>query len=392
MRKSDPRQLRGAPVRACMAWPGWRGVRQAAETDVFGEISQVALAARSTRLLLPAPQRERTCEVVFSWFSVYKGVLSAMVPGGSGSSEPCRREPCAGAGAAAEPVLRSQPMCLPVGHLGLLRTRRAGFGYSYTVRPRGRGGSPRAAWCPSMCHAKRTVPPQCCTPTSRCAHRSVLCALTAGLTRPAAEGMAPGGCQDLGVTSRPGVLGDRTTPESSSCAPVVLGQTTDWPRATGWWVLSRSPCREASPVSSSSSPSPPSQFWGCWGADSEAPLAGASSCSLGSAPVPRQGCAQLPRGGQALFFQALLLPSRAVHMRITLLRSSESCRSAEIPHAKRGRSHPSGEPPGASAGDFPPRPSPRSRDLPPGPSPGAGTCPRVFPDCYTPICSGAPST
>lgn len=68
-----------------------------------------------------------------------------------------------------------------------------------------------------------------------------------------------------------------------------------------------------------------------------------------------QGC---PR---ALFFQALLLPSRAVHMQITLLRSSESCRSAEIPHAKRGHSHP----PGAS---WVPAPGTFPQDE--GPSPG----------------------
>lgn len=140
---------------------------------------------------------------------------------------------------------------------------------------------------------------------------------------------------------------------TSSCAPVVLagkwgGQIllqqrpklpsdTCWPSTQSCGVVGPPQPPHAGRLpplfSSSSPPSHTSQLWGC---------RGTSSCSLCSIPV----CAQLPRQDglpglpRVLFFQALSLPSRAVHMQIALLRSSGSRRSAEIPEEKRGHSHP----------------------------------------------------
>lgn len=141
---------------------------------------------------------------------------------------------------------------------------------------------------------------------------------------------------------------------TSRCAPVVLagkwgGQIllqqdpklqsdTCWPSTQSCGVVGPPQPPHAGrllPLSSSSRPSPTSRLWGC---------RGTSSRSLCSTPV----CAQLPREDglpglpRVLFFQALSLPSRAVHMQITLLRSSGSHRSAEIPDAKRGHGLPPG--------------------------------------------------
>lgn len=201
--------------------------------------------------------------------------------------------------------------------------------------------------------AVRSAQPPCCTPAPGCAHAAgVLCGLTAGPTAPVAVGTAPGECRDVGVASRLGVPGDEATPgceppavhqlcwPASGAAKFCCSKTPNCsqtragpaPRAAGWGVLPSPPhAGRLLPLSSSSRPSPTSRLWGC---------RGTSSCS-----ALRSRLCPAPQGGWAprvLFFQALSPPSRAVHMQITLLRSSGSCRSAEIPDAKRGHSHPPG--------------------------------------------------
>lgn len=234
-----------------------RGVQQAAETDVFRETAQVALAARTTRLLPPAPQTERTCEVVFRWFLIYKGFFECRGPACScsGSSEPCRGEPRAGCRRRAQVAACASPPPAPRP----CPESRSWFLGSLTWRDREDvAEAPAPARRPSR--AVRSAQP----PVLHTRAAGVLCGLAAGPTAPVAAGTAPGECRDVGVASRLGVPGDEATPgceppavhrlcwPASGAAKFCCSKTPNCsqtragpaPRAAGWWVLPSPPMQE----------------------------------------------------------------------------------------------------------------------------------------------------